>query len=84
MILINMVKNYFPTDNITNMYLLPDEYIDEKDRYGFTALIYASKLGYDNIVQFLIDRKANLNIRDNNGLTALMHASIKGNSKNRK
>ena len=80
MSLIDLVKNYSPGDNITNIELLPGEYIyeniDKIDRNGMSALMHASKLGYENIAQFLINKNANINIKDHSGLTALMYSSI--------
>jgi len=42
---------------------------------GMTALMYASRNGYSEIVQTLITAKADINKKDNNGLTALLHAT---------
>lgn len=43
-----------------------------------TALIWASNLGYDEIVDRLIDEKAALNTKDKEGDTALHHAATNG------
>lgn len=42
---------------------------------GRTALIYASRYGYIEIVRALISRGADSNIQDGYGMTALMHAT---------
>ncbi len=52
--------------------------IDIKDRFGSTALILASRLGYFELVAKLIDAKANIDIQNNFGYTALIMASLYG------
>ena len=49
--------------------------IDFVSPFGKTALIGASIIGYRDIVELLLDRDSNPNIRDYNGVTALMCAS---------
>lgn len=44
----------------------------KEDKTGYTALIYAARNGNRDIVQLLIENKADLNIVDNEGNTALM------------
>ena len=50
--------------------------VDVKDYdNGMTPLIYASLRGHENIVKLLLQSGANINIKDNTGSTALMHAA---------
>ena len=44
--------------------------IDYKNKEGFTRLMKASYLGNEEIVEFLINNGANINIRNNRGETA--------------
>lgn len=48
------------------------------DKGGHTALMIASRLGHENLVTLLVDRKADLTLRSPQGDTALMMASLKG------
>ena len=43
--------------------------------FGTTYLILAAKTGNWKVVKFLLEHKANTEIRDKNGMTALMHAA---------
>jgi ankyrin repeat protein len=47
-------------------------------RFGNTALLYAANYGYFNIVEYLIENGADVNIRNINGWTPLMYASRDG------
>ncbi|XP_065916033.1 protein phosphatase 1 regulatory inhibitor subunit 16B-like [Dysidea avara] len=49
--------------------------LDIKDKYGTTAAHIAAANGYLEVLQFLIDHKANLNIQDNEGWTPV-HAAV--------
>lgn len=49
--------------------------INEQDDAGFTALIWASWMGYVDIVKFLVDKGADVNKADHDGSTPLIHAS---------
>ncbi len=49
-------------------------YIQGRDREGETTLIAAADAGWDRVVQHLVDRGADLTIRDAAGKTALDHA----------
>ncbi|PIR39068.1 MAG: hypothetical protein COV35_04200 [Alphaproteobacteria bacterium CG11_big_fil_rev_8_21_14_0_20_39_49] len=60
--------------------LLSDGFnIDEKDSSGSTALIQASSRNDTNMVNFLLERKANPLVIDNEGLSAKDWASENGN-----
>jgi len=55
--------------------------LDKQDNsHKDTALMYAAYKGYTDIVKLLIENRANLNIQDENGLTALMWAIEKENN----
>jgi ankyrin repeat protein len=58
---------------------MPSMDVDLIDKDGRTALIVAAE--YDNIVEFLVEKKANLDIQDKKGNTALMIAAANGNLK---
>jgi ankyrin repeat protein len=46
--------------------------IDAKDKYGNTGLIATAKMGKIDYLEIFVKHKANLNLRNNNGETALM------------
>lgn len=46
-----------------------------QNKYGKTPLMHASVLGRTDVVKYLIENKADLNIPDKNGVTAFMLAS---------
>ncbi len=50
--------------------------IDLQDNNGYTALMYACTLGYENIVKLLIEYHPNLDIQNNEGNTALLLSVI--------
>ena len=53
--------------------------LDWQDKYsGATALIHAAAEGHVEILQMLIDAKANLDLKDKDGFTALMRAAERG------
>ena len=62
--------------------LLDDTDVDEKDRNGQTPLHYACIYGWNRLVSFLIEKKANVNARDNFGRTPLHEAVRIENSYN--
>lgn len=48
--------------------------VDQRDDYGNTALIGATWEGFDNVIQFLLESGADVNIRNSNGDTPLLIA----------
>ena len=52
--------------------------VNEKDEYGFTALIWASKYGHLRIAETLIESRTDVNQKDDSGWSALMFASNQG------
>lgn len=55
--------------------------VNEKDKDGFTPLMYAIAMNNEEIIDTLIKTNANVNERDKSGLTVLMHSSAAGNPK---
>lgn len=55
--------------------------VNEKDRFGVTPLSDAAGLGYKDIVELLLSKRANVNATDNGGRTAL-HFVVSGKHKN--
>lgn len=45
---------------------------------GYNAIMCASRKGYRDIVELLLDRGANIHEKNNNGINALIYASSKG------
>ena len=52
--------------------------IDAQDKYGWTALMYAVVRRSKKIVQLLLKANANVDVRDKQAKTALMHAKKEG------
>ena len=52
--------------------------MNAKDSDGVTPLMYASAMGYTNIVQALLDNRADVNVQSNGGDTALALAESQG------
>lgn len=48
--------------------------------HGATALMFAAQLGYNEVIELLLNSGANINDRDNEGMTALMFA-VSGQNK---
>lgn len=53
--------------------------LNRKNKGGWTALMYASYIGYDTVVNLLLEAGVEVNTRNNKGLTPLMLASSCGN-----
>ena len=54
--------------------------LEFESKKGCTALLYSSRGSYNDIVEFLLQNKANANHKDKAGTTALHHAIEKGNT----
>ena len=50
-------------------------YLDAANRFGTTALMAASRKGYDDIVAVLLNRRAQTDLADNAGNTPLICAA---------
>ncbi|KZP00786.1 ankyrin [Calocera viscosa TUFC12733] len=59
-------------------YLAGGAEVDSLDRYGFTALHLAADRGYKEIVQILLDKGANVGIKDPDGETGISLAKAAG------
>lgn len=57
------------------------EYLESKDKMGFTALLYAAYLGKIRILLNLIDHGANVEVTSDKGLNVL-HMAAQGNNPN--
>jgi len=51
--------------------------INERDRYGCTALMYAANLGNVELVKALLSRGADKTVKDAHGKTAIEYAMMK-------
>jgi len=60
---------------IVNLLIQAKVNINARDDKGFTALIYASQLGYAEIVDRLLTAEVDINVQISEGSTALMRAS---------
>lgn len=56
------------------------ENVDERNRYGWTALMHAARSGQVDAARALLDAGANVNIRDETGATPLIRAAAKGHA----
>ena len=65
---------------MTRLLLANGASVDDKDRWGNTALIAAVARGTENIVSLLLGKKANSDIRNRRGENALSIAEKSGNS----
>lgn len=53
-------------------------YVNCMDRYGWTALHYAVVCGREEMVELLLQNKANINLTNGMGMTPLMCAALNG------
>jgi uncharacterized protein len=53
---------------------------DTENIHGETALLAASRMGHYDVVQYLLEKNANVTHRDNAGATALAHAARAGHT----
>jgi ankyrin repeat protein len=72
--------NFGLLDIIVNDEVFLNRHIDTQDKYGETALMYASYSQKKEIVKKLIDFGANVNHKDKQGCTALLDASGRSNT----
>ena len=54
--------------------------LDEKDKWGSTALMYAAEMGHLPIAELLLNRGCAIDIQNKNGCTALICAAIDGHT----
>ena len=64
---------------VSQLLRLIPEAVNETDTFRHTALYVAAKRNRQETVKILIEAKANPNVADTNGLTALMVAACLGN-----
>ena len=55
--------------------------VNSRDKYSYTALMYASRNGHLNVVEYLLKHDADINAKGNNGNTALIVSSREGHAK---
>lgn len=53
---------------------------DIADGNGMTLMHHAAKLGFSRLIMYLLTKKANPHVKDNNKRTPLMHAILSGDS----
>ncbi|MBP5534326.1 MAG: ankyrin repeat domain-containing protein [Alphaproteobacteria bacterium] len=71
---LNLAARYGRTDIVKAILEHNPRLIDDKNNQGWTALHYAAYYKHENMVQYLIDNHAGLNMRTQNGKTALQYA----------
>lgn len=50
--------------------------VNERDRQGWTPLMYSARNGHADLVRLLLNNGADVNLKDSNGGTALMNACV--------
>jgi len=73
----------FVPDEVMALLLDHGAQIDDQDPQGNTALMFAAKAGSMSGVEYLVSRKANINLKNSSGETALklarkIHENVKG------
>ena len=63
-------------NTVRSLLLTSQVNINDKNKYGWTALINAAFDSNESMVSLLIDKGADINMKNNNGSTALMLAAI--------
>ena len=53
--------------------------MNQKNKGGWTALMYASYIGHENIVTLLLEARVSVNVKSSKGQTPLMLAASCGN-----
>lgn len=53
--------------------------VDERNKYGWTALMHAARQNKTSTMALLLDAGADINVQDDDGWTPLMRAASKGN-----
>jgi len=75
-----LLESYEGKTGISDIKSLLANGINSKNKDGWTALMYASRHGYTDIVKSLIEGGANLNLTEEDNWTALMLASRNGHA----
>lgn len=64
--------------DIINILTLDNSFVDQKDEYGNSALMWAAKFGHVDIVKILLRNRNNVNVKGFRGWTALIAAATLG------
>lgn len=76
-----MLAGYNGRVNSARLFLDKGADLDEQNHIqGATALSYAAEYGHKNMIEFLLENKANVNVRTHQNETPLMFASWKGHN----
>lgn len=80
---LRMINNRKIIDNLYGSFINKKKNYDifDKDNFGGTVLIEASEKGYENIVEYLLDLNAAVNIEDSDGISPLFAAVVSQNYK---